>query len=339
MKMTFGDAREPAGRGPRSVPKPKRLAHLRVDPRGYPIIAAIGQAPEDIDFGALSESRKLALATFDLCAVCALPFGEELRWQVSFDETVATAKKLISNEAPVHEVCALYAAQVCPFVSSPYARHGDEIRRGMKRPEVTFLTGFRRTVRVFGRRSGLQTSENVLHFETTDVEQRLKLSTSAEAAESYQRALKTEVEVTIDDTERELAMRLTELTIKEGEDSGSVMAGAAWFAGGAFCPGVGNVQGMQRFAESPMYNALAQRVLLEPGFGKKFEETEDLYTRAAVKWLNSRDRLPEVLASWRDTALNRAQHGQPSPGKSGGGTDLKKSKRKLQGAARRRNRQ
>lgn len=336
--MTSGDSREPAGRGPRFAPKPKRLAHLRVDPRGYPIIAAIGQEPGDIDFGALSESRKLALATFDLCAVCALPFGEELRWQVSFDEAATTAKTLVSSEAPVHEVCALYAAQVCPFVSSPYARHGDEIRKGMKRPKVTVLTGFRRTARVFGRRSGLQTSEYVLHFETTDVERRLKLSSSAEAIEAYRRALKTEVEVTIDDTERELATRLTELTIKEGEDSGSVMAGAAWFAGGAFCPGVGNVQGMQRFAEYPMYTALARRVLLEPGFAKKFEETDDLYTRAAVKWLNRRDDLPEVLASWRNTALNRARHGRPSSGKSGGSTDPKKSNRKLQGAARRKNR-
>ncbi|TVT61911.1 hypothetical protein FNH05_01970 [Amycolatopsis rhizosphaerae] len=336
--MTIGRSRGPAGRGPRSVPKPKRLAHLRIDPRGYPIIAAIGQAPGDIDFGALSESRKLALATFDLCAVCALPFGEELRWQVSFDEATAMAKTLVSNEAPVHEICALYAAQVCPFVSSPYARHGDDVRKGMKRPEITYLTGFRRTARVFGRRSGLQTSESVLHFETTGVEQQLKLSTSTEAIEAYQRALETDVEVTIDDTERELATRLTELTIKDGEDSGSVMAGAAWFAGGAFCPGVGNVQGMRRFTEEPMYTALARQVLLEPGFAKKFEETEDLYTRAALKWLNSRDDLPEILAGWRNTALNRAWHGRPSPGKSSGGTDPKKSKRKLQSAARRKNR-
>ncbi|MCG8918141.1 hypothetical protein L6E12_20370 [Actinokineospora sp. PR83] len=336
--MTFGDPREPMSKGPRSVPKPKRLAHLRVDPRGYPVIAAIGQAPGDIDFGALSEPRKLALATFDLCAVCALPFGDELRWQVSFDRSAATAKTLISSEAPVHEICALYAAQVCPFVSSPYARHGDEIRKGVKRPEVTFLAGFRRTARVFGRRLGLQTSECVLHFETTDVEQQLELSNSAEAIEAYQRALQTEVEFTIDDTEREIATRLTEPTVKEGEDSGSVMAGAAWFAGGAFCPGVGTVQGMRRFAEDPMYTALARRVLLEPGFAEDFEETEDPYTRAALKWLNSRDHLPEILTSWRNAEMNRARRGRPPSGRSSGGADPRKSKRKLQGAARRKNR-
>jgi hypothetical protein len=164
------------------------------------------------------------------------------------------------------------------------------------------------------------------------------LSSSTEAIEAYRRALETEVGVAIDDTERELATCLTQLTIKEDEDSSGVMAGAAWFVDGAFCPGVGNVQGMQRFAEHPMYTALARRVLLEPGFAKKFEETEDLYTRAAIKWLNRRDHLPDVLASWRNTALNRARHGRPSRGKSGGGTDPRNSKRKLQGAARRKNR-
>jgi hypothetical protein len=120
--------------------------------------------------------------------------------------------------------------------------------------------------------------------------------------------------------------------------SGSVMAGAAWFVGGAFCPGISTVQGMQRFAGGPMYTTLARRVLLAPGFAKKFEETEDLYTRAAVKWLNSREHLPEILAKWRRTALNRAQRGEVSAGKGSGG-DLKKSKRKLQSAARRKNRQ
>ncbi|UOZ07022.1 hypothetical protein [Amycolatopsis sp. WQ 127309] len=335
--MTLGDSPEPAGKGPRSVPKPKRLEHLRADPRGYPIIATTGQEPGDVDFGALSEPRKLALATFDLCAVCALPFGEELRWQVSFDEVMAKATTLVSNEAPVHGICALYAAQVCPFVSSPYARHGDGLRKGVKRPAVTFLTGFRRTARVFGRRSGLQTSESVLHFETTGVEQRLTLSTSAEAIEAYQRALETDTLVIIDDTEREVVTRLTELTIKEGEDSGSVMAGAAWFAGGAFCPGISTVQGMRRFAGDPMYTTLARRVLLVPGFAKEFEATEDLYTRAAMKWLNSRAHLPEVLRNWRKTTLNRVQRGEVSAGKSGGG-DPKKSKRKLQGTARRKNR-
>jgi hypothetical protein len=35
-----------------------------------------------VDFGAISERRKLALAAFDWCGVCGLPFGAESRWQV-----------------------------------------------------------------------------------------------------------------------------------------------------------------------------------------------------------------------------------------------------------------
>ncbi|MDA3625659.1 hypothetical protein OU415_09445 [Saccharopolyspora sp. WRP15-2] len=92
-----------------------------------------------MDFGAVSEKRKLVLATFDLCAVCALPFGEELRWQVSFDkDDLVRAKEALFGEAPVHEVCGLYASQVCPFVSSPHARLGDELRKGMKRPRKSY---------------------------------------------------------------------------------------------------------------------------------------------------------------------------------------------------------
>lgn len=117
-----------------------------------------------------------------------------------------------------------------------------------------------------------------------------------------------------------------------------MMAGAAWSVGGAFCPGVSNVQGMRRFAKDPMYTALARRVLLEPGFANEFEETEDLYTRAAIKWLNRRDppaRGPDELAKHRvePSATRPASNWQSS-----GGTDPRKSKRKLQGAARRKNR-
>ncbi|TNC19421.1 hypothetical protein [Amycolatopsis alkalitolerans] len=335
--MELGVTSEHAGKRPASIRKPARLAHLRVDPRGYPIIATVDQAPGHVDFGSLSEKRKLALATFDLCAVCGLPFAAELRWQVSFEESSAKSKSFISNEAPVHEVCGLYAAQVCPFVSSPYARLGDQIRKGMKRPGVVFLTGFQQTKRVFGGRSGLQNSEFVLHFENSEAERSHRLSSAADAAEAYQQALDNELEIKIDDVEQELTNLLTSLTATEGEDSGSVMAGAAWFIGGAFCPGVGKVQGMERFARDSMYTTIARRVL-EPEFAKEFEETNDIYARVAVRWLNSRRHLPKILANWRSVASSRMRHGRPSLKDAREPVAHKKAKRKLQNAARRRNR-
>src|SRR5215468_5217422 len=101
------------GRRPTEVIAPVRCSHLRVDPRGYPVIAVIPQESGEEDYGALSEQRKLVLATYDLCAVCAMPFRDELRWQVTFDDRlqhIGVTPRF--NEAPVHEVCALYAAQV-----------------------------------------------------------------------------------------------------------------------------------------------------------------------------------------------------------------------------------
>jgi len=111
-----------ASTGPHSVRAPACFGDLPRDRRGYPVIATVSRHNDVVDFGSLSERRKLALATFDLCAVCGKPFGQGNRWQVAMTREVFDHSPATFNEAPVHEICALYAAQVCPFVSSPYAR-------------------------------------------------------------------------------------------------------------------------------------------------------------------------------------------------------------------------
>jgi hypothetical protein len=54
---------------PTDVSTPARLAHLTKDGRGYPILATVSRSHSGVDFGALSELRKLALATFNWCGV------------------------------------------------------------------------------------------------------------------------------------------------------------------------------------------------------------------------------------------------------------------------------
>ena len=49
------------------MPVPDRLKHLPRDARDYPVIVTVPQAPGEVDFGALSEKRKLVMATYDLC--------------------------------------------------------------------------------------------------------------------------------------------------------------------------------------------------------------------------------------------------------------------------------
>jgi hypothetical protein len=241
-------------RSPASVPRPARCSHLRADARGYPIIATIGQQPPP-DFGAISENRKLALATFDLCAIYAQPFHDELRWQVMFEEADENVE---TSGAPVHEVCGLYAAQICPYVSSPYARmsRGDG-RKGERRPELVVLSGYQKTMAVSGKASGIQ-SDSVLHFAMSDYVRRHVLRTREAAAAAYAAALAADVPIELDHAEQRLVHLLCNPTELEGEDSGSVMAGAAWYVGAGFCPGVAQVQGMERFNKHPLTTIVVQ---------------------------------------------------------------------------------
>jgi hypothetical protein len=67
----------------KSVRRPARAAQLETSSYGYPIMAALDRLDGRAQFGAVSTSRLVTLATFDLCGLCGLPFGEEPRWQVS----------------------------------------------------------------------------------------------------------------------------------------------------------------------------------------------------------------------------------------------------------------
>jgi hypothetical protein len=132
---------------PQSVTRPRHLAHLADDPRGYPVIATIGRGKDGPDFGSINELRKLTLATFDWCSVCGLPFNGAGRWQVApGDDWKDRARDVgfVFNEAPAHEICLVYAAHVCPHLSSPGHRMGDEYRAGQRRESRMHLVGFRR---------------------------------------------------------------------------------------------------------------------------------------------------------------------------------------------------
>jgi len=284
---------------------PKRCAHLPVDPRGYPIIAVIPQEPED--FGGISEQRKLVLATYDLCAVCALPFRGELRWQVTFDDQLQHMGQMPTfNEAPVHEVCALYAAQVCPFVSSPHARHGDPQRKGQRRAETLVLAGFDRTAFVSGLESQLQVGVSILGFEMDELRRTHRLTGAADAHDAYETVLRDEATIELDEAEQRIVDILCAPT-PEGDDSGGVIAGAAWFIGAAFCPHIRRVQGMKRFAEAKddFYFQLATNFLLKPDLMANWEDAEDPSTAAAISWFRTRESLPSVLEHWRTDGSRR----------------------------------
>jgi hypothetical protein len=280
-----------------------------VDPRGYPIIAVIPQRSGEEDYGSLSEQRKLVCATYDLCAVCALPFRDELRWQVTFDDQLQHMGETPGfNEAPVHEVCALYAAQVCPFVSSPHARLGDQQRKGQRRAETLVLAGFDRTAAVYGHESELQVGASILIFEMAGLRRTHRLTSASDARDAYDAALHDEPSIELDDLEQRIVDILCTPT-PEGEDSGAVMASAAWLLGAAFCPRIRRVQGMKKFAEAEddFYVQLAANFLLKPDLMAKWEDISDPSIAAATSWFRTRIGLPDVLQQWRTEGARRVR--------------------------------
>ena len=313
---------------PSSVVAPARCSHLQRDARGYPVLASIPQSPSGVDFGSLSETRKLVVATFDLCAVCGNPFGDELRWQVTFDEDLDHVS-VVFAEAPVHEVCGLYAAQVCPFVSSPHARFGDNRRKGQRRGSVVRLAGFAMTLRVEGVYHAAQDG-SVLMFEMGDLQRVHTLRNAQDAKEVYAAALAKEQPVQLDPQEKALVELLTRAS--EQDHHGDFLGGAAWLVGAAFCPEVRRVKGMvDCYADPEFYDANAVRLLI--GSEVAAFRSGDPHITAALAWLGTRTTLPTALAQWRSAGrrLVRAR-AQTAPARQA------KSKRRQATASRKANR-
>ncbi|MEV8379044.1 hypothetical protein AB0P21_40270 [Kribbella sp. NPDC056861] len=264
------------------------------------MIAIVPQDEDGIDFGRIGENRKLAVATYDLCGVCAQPFHDELRWLVTGqrDWQSFAGRSIESQEAPIHEVCALYAAQVCPFVSSPFARLGDDHRRGQRRPEALVLVGFERTVEVKAVASDIQPGARVLGFGMAGAARAHELESALDAHAVYAECLSVDSAITMDEHEQRIFDLLTAKT-PEGEDSGGVVAGGALMIGAAFCPGVAEVIGLKRyFGGSRTYEIIAAGLLREPDKLPGFGNSEDAATAAAANWFRSRKELPAVLAKW-----------------------------------------
>jgi len=293
---------------PQQVPRPRHLDHLLNDGRGYPVIATIGRDENSGDFGSINERRKLALATFDWCAVCGLPFGSAPRWQVvaggaptlSGDEL---AGMVFFSEAPVHEICIAYAAHVCPHLSSPGHRMGDEYRAGQRRDNELRVAGFRRTSRVRAHRSRLQKEIHVLTFEQAGFIDQFSYSRPDELADRYTALLASEEIPELSRAESGLIS-----LFNEHSDMGGAVIGAALMAGASFMKDIKSVQGMDEFVESGYWRDLAMHLLDREKLAEFGEDIQDPASRLMSGWLLERwDDLPEALAGWRQAGLRLAR--------------------------------
>lgn len=281
---------------PQSVTRPRHLAHLTDDSRGYPVIATVGRDKEGPNFGSVNELRKLALATFDWCSVCGLPFNGADRWQMApGDDWKDRARnvELVFNEAPAHEICLVYAAHVCPYLSSPGHRMGDEYRTGQRRESRIHLLGFRRTSQVCTAESELQPDVCILGFEQAGRTDEVSYCHSEELSERYSALLAAEKVPTLSDAES------GPVELFNDQDDEYVVTGATIMAGAAFLQDVFKVQGMDILAERPTYRSLAVH-LLDLRKLADFGSVENPASRLMSQWILERqDSLPEALAAWR----------------------------------------
>lgn len=285
---------------PTEVALPRRLSHLPRDKRGYPIIATVERGDGEVNFGAIGERRKLALATFDWCGVCGLPFGNELRWE-HFVPGMSISSPFFS-EAPVHEICAVYSAQVCPFMSSPQARFGDDVRSGRRRePSITF-EGFDQTTRLTAFESGLQRGMHVLHFTLKGNSASFSYEKPDELADRYRELLAAEESIRLTSAEQEL------VALFNGTEDGHVVTGAAVIAGAAYLPNAFKLRALKAFDDGG-YKTMAKMTVLDPDVRRDLAVTaRDPATRAVAEWLVERgDDIPLLLAEWQ--RLGRRRHG------------------------------
>lgn len=296
---------------PAEVQLPRRMTHLNRDSRGYPVIATVSRDPKGVDFGAINERRKLALAVFDWCAVCGMPFGDEPRWQVTsfFGDEVDNRNEQGFGEAPVHEICAVYAAQVCPHLSSPNARLGDEHRAGQRREPTVKLSGFRRTTGVVVHPSPIQPGVSTLTFSHADEVDHFAYSRPEELRERHHKLLQDEPDIVVKPSEGKLIAFFNSMNDEDNEDPANLVAGAAMYAGAAFAPGIFSVQG---FGVYRGHADIAHLFLIREELRNWAIEAPDPSTRLMARWLIARnDNIPEVLARWR--RVGRTSPPAPKP--------------------------
>lgn len=162
---------------------------------------------------------------------------------------------------------------------------------------------------VSGLDSQLQVGVSILGFEMDGLRRAHRLADAPDAPDArdaYEAVLHEEAAIELDDAEQRIVDILLART-PEGEDSGGVMAGGAWFIGAASCPNIRRVQGMEKFAEAKddFYFQLAANFILKPDFMGEWTDATDLSTAAATSWFCTRERLPSVLERWRTDGARR----------------------------------
>ena len=96
-------------------PLPVRMQRLAINDRGFPVPWFVEWIDGKPDFRVM-DGRKLIRAIKEhLCWICGLPTGSYLAFTIG----PMCAINRVSAEPPSHRECAEFAAQACPFLTTP----------------------------------------------------------------------------------------------------------------------------------------------------------------------------------------------------------------------------
>jgi hypothetical protein len=100
-------------------PLPEALARRPVDRRGYPIPWSVVIGADGVpDFRSMHPTRWLAAVERRLCALCGGYLGVPSRGAWFVGGPLCQGNRLFTDPA-MHEACARFALQVCPFLAAP----------------------------------------------------------------------------------------------------------------------------------------------------------------------------------------------------------------------------
>jgi hypothetical protein len=258
----------------RSVPMPARIARLPRDHRGYPILATLKRSPDGrARFAMIDDVRRFILGAFDWCGVCGLPFDGEPKFLPHSPMGDRADDPVSHSEAPVHELCAYYAAQICPYLLDRNAVIAAGPGRGTRR-DALVLAGYRRTV-------GLTPGDNGPTFLLAGCVSEARLDDDVPGR--FAQLLAAERPLSISP----VAGRLLEMF--ESADPWEVLLAALALT--AFCPDV---------EVHPEWEHTREFAAFANGFPDEIVATDPHWAglHAARQWLSEvGDRVPDLIAS------------------------------------------
>lgn len=111
-------------------PRPKRIARLQLDARGYPVPWFVAWIDGKPDFRVIRENGIVLAHNNKTCWLCGEALG---RYGAFLIGPMCGINRTIA-EPPSHRECAEYAARACPFLTRPMATRNERGLEGMKLP-------------------------------------------------------------------------------------------------------------------------------------------------------------------------------------------------------------